>query len=181
MGKIDWAARKAAALARENAADGALSEQDKAEIAAREEEAAIIARARKAEIVLDLARRLDAVIEATGLAPGALMTLTFPDFPDTFIIQRDGRAHGKYKRALEGSGEYKGKKDVDTNEAERTYVIASVYDWNGVTDWSDGDSASKLREFLRACPGVCTSLANAAGRLNGVGAEERKSASEGAD
>jgi hypothetical protein len=167
-------AKKQAAQARLDAAKSKLSPSDLEEIAERaalsklEDEAKVEEeRARD----LDLQRRLEAAEE---LKPGTrFTTVAIEGLPDTFVVQCDGRAHVKWenelsKMAQSGKGE--------RSAIHRGYAQSIVHDWNGtVRDDSDSEFTVKLVKYLTDNPGVVTPLTDAAIRLAGAVAAERKS------
>ncbi len=170
----------AQAKAARAAAEAAFTEAD----AAEESKRALLADERKAESEaatrkrdLDLARRLESAIGEGD--PREFRAVIIEGFADTFIIRRNGTAHAKWERALESAASNdRNKKKADKEAASRAYAIASVVDWNGDTDFQVGlkrNLGDDLDKFLTVNPGIVTPLNNAAGRVNGVFAEERKS------
>jgi hypothetical protein len=99
-------------------------------------------------------------------------------WPDTFIVRRNGRAHAAWTQQITKANiaANNGKKDVDRESINRRYAIQVVYDWNGQTDFDTNTERSKeLNDFLVANPGLVVPITDAAGKLAGVFAEERKS------
>lgn len=175
---MDLEKKRAAALARLDAAKSALSEDDLAERAAREEIAQLEADAAETERKareLDLERRLDRARETLGEA-AKLKAVSIREYPDTFIVMRDGKAHGAWQAALEAAS--LGKKGFSRQEANRRYAAASVYDWNGQNDFTSvvgkDTLGNRLHKFLTENPGIVTPLVDAAAELAGVFAEEKK-------
>ena len=165
---------KAAAVARLQKAESALSDEDKDEIAAREEIAQIEERATEAERKrreLDLDRRME--LARVTLEGSALEGVTIQGFPDTFIVRRDGKAYATWVAAIKS--EANGKK-IDRAEIDRTLVKSCLYDWNGFTDFDVNPQRTvDLSKYLKENPGLVTPLVDAVAKLVGVFAETRKS------
>lgn len=173
--RIDWTARLAVAEAKRDAAKATLSTEDKEEIAFRKREAEIEAERLAAEAearALDLARRLDAMREFFG--DGELVdTVSIEKRPDTFIIKCDSKAHEKWER---DSAKSATNSKISTTDVKIEYAVAVVVDWNGQTDFGPTSTHGfALRKHLQENPGIATSIVNAAARLAGLFAEERKS------
>lgn len=154
-----------------------LSEEDLADIAVLQELADTKAEREAEERKqrnLDLDRRFlkaqaelgeDAKIEAVSVQ----------EFPDTFIVMRNGKAHAQWNQTMSNAAA-NGKKDVDRVSINRKYAVQVIYDWNGYTDFSTNTERSKaLNDFLTENPGVVVPITDAAAKLAGVFAEERKS------
>ena len=170
---LDLNAQLAAAKAEADAAESKLTEDDRAEQTVRDSIAKERDRKLAAESArrdLDLARREDAAREAlpvTKLAPLAIDGGT-----DTYVIMHDPQAF----RVWEHGQEMAAKKKANRADVSRAYAVASVYDWNGLTDFDvNPESTNKLTKHLRDNPAQVTPIVNAAGRLAGIFAEERKS------
>jgi hypothetical protein len=100
------------------------------------------------------------------------------DWPDTFIVMRNGKAHGAWTHAMTNAAQAaaNGKKDVDRASINRKYAVQVIYDWNGYTDFEQNTERSKaLNDFLTKNPGIVVPITDAAAKLAGVFAEERKS------
>ena len=170
---LDLNAKLAAAKLAADAAESKLTDEDRAEQELRDN----IAKARDRELAADtlrrdlsLARREEAANEAlptTKLAPLAIDGGT-----DTFIIMHDAQAF----RTWEHGQELASKKKANRADVSRAYAVASIYDWNGLTDFDvNPESTNKLTKHLRDNPAQVTPIVNTAGRLAGIFAEERKS------
>lgn len=171
---MDLDSKIAQAKARRDTAAALLTVEDKEEQAKREELAQVLAEAEKAESAkrdLDLDRRMDRAMDALGEA-AKLKSLAIQEYEDTFIIQRNGKAHSAWVDALRAAG--LGKK-VDRPAADRKYAVAVVYDWNGETDFEKTDLGARLIKFLTDNPGVVSPIVDCASKLNGVFQEEQKS------
>lgn len=171
---FDKTAYLAAAQKDLDSAQALMSDADRDEAKIREEgeakrEAAKAAKAAKR--TLDLKRRLE---DAEAKNPGlALRPLEIEEFTDTFIIQRDGAAHGAFEKAVQSAGT---DKNFDMLSTKCEYAIQVVHDWNGLADWDAANgNGLKLRAFLTANPAVVTTIVAAALSLNGAVARERKS------
>jgi 23S rRNA G2069 N7-methylase RlmK/C1962 C5-methylase RlmI len=172
MSKIDE--KLAQAKARLEAAKAALTDDDRAEISGRDEIAKIEAEAKAEEIRkrdLDLDRRLDAARAELGEKAG-LEAVAIESFPDTFIVQRNSKAHAKWaddiaKASQSGKG--------DRAAINRAYAVSGIYDWNGVIGGEDSEFTHKLAKYLTENPGMVTPITNALANLAGVFASDRKS------
>lgn len=174
---MDLQQRLAAAQAKRAAAEAAITDDDRAEqelrdkIAAEESAALAAADAKRA---LDAERYLDATRAEFGDA-AALKIVSVKSFPDTFIVKRNGQAHARWHTRLT-DGSRNGKK-IDSIALGLDYALAAVVSWNGRSLGGEvgNDVGPALRLFLQANPGVITPITDAAGELNGIFAEERKS------
>lgn len=173
MSKLDTVLAKAEA--RRAAAKSALSEDDLKEIELRAKIAEIEAEAeaeeRKARN-LDLDRRLEAAREALGEKAG-LEAVAIEGFPDTFIVQRQAKAHAKWTEDIAKASQPNAK--IDRATVNRTYAVAGVYDWNGEIGGVNPEFTLKLTQYLTDNPGIVTPINNASANLAGVFAQERKS------
>ena len=165
----------AKAEARRDAAKSALSEDDLKEIELRNKIAEIEAEAeaeeRKARN-LDLDRRLEAARETLGEKAG-LQAVAIEGFKDTFIIQRQAKAHAKWTEDIARASQPNSKLDRAT--VNRAYAVAAVYDWNGEIGGVNPEFTLKLTQYLTDNPGIVTPINNASAELAGVFAQERKS------
>lgn len=165
--------RLASAQARLDAARSRLSPEDREEIEAREQlakmEAEIKAETERKRL-LDLERRLDLARERLG-EKVAVEAVAIEGFEDTFIVRRDGKAHGIWSEAISKAVATGG----DRLAVNRQYAVAVVEDWNGVVGGDDPEFTKKLRDFLTTNPGIVTPITDCAGRLAGIFAAERKS------
>jgi 23S rRNA G2069 N7-methylase RlmK/C1962 C5-methylase RlmI len=165
----------AKAEARREAAKSALSEDDIKEIELRNRIAEIEAEAeaeeRKARN-LDLDRRLEAAREALGDKAG-LEAVAIEGFKDTFVIQRQSKAHSKWAEDIAKAASPNSKLDRAT--VNRAYAVAAVYDWNGEIGGENPEFTVKLTKYLTDNPGIVTPINNASANLAGVFAQERKS------
>lgn len=126
---------------------------------------------------LDLDRRVIKAQEALG-PDVKIEPVSVQDWPDTFIVMRNGKAHGAWNRAMTNAAQasVSGQKDVDRQSINRKYAIQVIYDWNGDTDFATNTERSKaLNDFLIENPGIVVPITDAAAKLAGVFAEERKS------
>ena len=165
----------AKAEARRDAAKSALSEDDLKEIELRNKIAEIEAEAeaeeRKARN-LDLDRRLEAALEVLGEKAG-LKAVAIEGFKDTFIVQRQAKAHAKWTEDIAKASQPNAKLDRAT--VNRAYAVAAVYDWNGEIGGVNPEFTLKLTQYLTDNPGIVTPINNASAELAGVFAQERKS------
>lgn len=172
----DLAGRRAAAAAARKDAEAKLTPAILAEKAERDALAADEAATREAERTLrdlDLARRVEAAQEVLG-ASTPVAPLTIEEYPDSFVVQRNGAAHAKWERKQRERAS--GNNKVDLGEAAREYAVAAVYDWNGKSGSAfDSVVTHDLTKYLEANPGLVTPITNLGSRLNGVFAEARKS------
>ena len=176
---MDVQARLLAAKAKKEAAEKAITDADRAEMAAREELAKIEAETREAEAQkrgLDLERRFDAAKETLGALP--LRGLAIKDTTHTFVLRAPGaKAYNEWEKGIAASAtaSVTGAK-VDRAAISRAFAVASVHDWNGITDFgpsaTDGD---KLIKFLTAYPAIASDIVNIGVELAKMAAEERKS------
>lgn len=177
---IDLKAQRAAAVAALAAADAALTEDDKAEQVERDEIASLREHAltkATAKRDIELARRLDAAVEKAG-DPRAVKAVTVKRFSDTFIIERNGKAHAGWDRGCVAAQSTDKHRRVDMADVRRKYAVDSVIDWNGRTDFDvtpTKNLGAELDKFLALNPGVATSIVAAAVEINGALVEERKS------
>lgn len=157
-----------------------LTEEDQADIEAFKELASLEAEREAEERKqrnLDLDRRVIAAQEALG-ADVKIEPVAVQEWPDTFIVMRNGKAHAAWTQATTNAATAaaNGKKDIDRASINRKYAIQVVYDWNGYTDFATNTERSKaLNDFLIENPGIVVPITNAAAMLAGVFAEERKS------
>jgi hypothetical protein len=154
-------------------AQASLSDANRAEQAARAELEAIEAETQalaREKRDLDLARRLDASQETLG-EKAVLRAVAIQNYPDTFIVRRNGKAHADWTDRVSAANS--GKK-IDLQQAARQYAAMCVCDWNGETNL-DGAKGTELLRFLQENPGIVTPLTNAAAELSGVFAEDTKS------
>jgi hypothetical protein len=179
---MDLTERLAAAKARLAAAKAALTEKDREDLTRREELAKLEAEAESEELSrrqLDLARRLDAARDKLG-PNAALKTVAVKGYNDTFIVQRNGKAHAAWTEAMSRAQSQEAlqpNKKIDRGAINRNYAVAVVYDWNGCTDFDalGSTSGNDLIRFLTDNPGIVTPLTDAAVELVGALADERKS------
>jgi len=163
-----------AATAARKAAESRITDEHREEQALRDR----IARELEAKAAADntlrdllLAQREDAAREALG--DGAKIgTLKIDEWPDTFVLQYDGKAFARWKHLSDKSHS---DKKVDAVKNNRDYAIASTYDWNGLVLESDPDVTRRLEMYLKANPAIVTPIINYAAKLAGYFAEERKS------
>lgn len=173
MSKLETLLAKAEA--RREAAKSALSDDDRREIELRDRVAEILAEAeaeeRKARN-LDLDRRLEAARETLGEKAG-LEAVAIEGFPDTFIVQRQAKAHARWTEDIAKASQPNAKLDRAT--VNRAYAVAGVYDWNGEIGGENPEFTLKLTKYLTENPGIVTPINNASANLAGVFAQERKS------
>lgn len=167
-------AKRKATEERLSAAKAKLTDADRAEIDEREALSKIEDEAKAEEEkarYLDLQRRLESAEE---LNPGKrFATVSIEGFPDTFVVFADAPSHIKWENELSKSAQNKGS---DRNAIHRSYAQSVIYDWNGnVRKDEDSEFTVKLIKFLTDNPGVVTPLTDAAIRLAGAVAAERKS------
>jgi hypothetical protein len=172
--KLDAARQKLAAV------KARLTEDDQKDIIALKElsdlEAETEAEERK-QRNLDLDRRMMAAKAANPDAAFEAVSVQ-GDWPDTFIVRRNGRAHNAWNQAMTSAATQaaNGKKDIDRASINRRYAVQAVYDWNGDTDFdTNTERAKALNDYLIENPGLLTPITDAAAKLAGVFAEERKS------
>jgi hypothetical protein len=169
-------ALKAAALARLAKASSSLTDADREEIAERAEIAALVEKAKEEERKarnLDLDRRLQEAQERLGTSEG-VEALAIEEFPDTFIVKRNSKAHARWNESVNKLAGPNGK--GDRAKIYRDYAACVVDDWNGVVlGESDSEMGAKLIKYLVDNPGIVTPLTDCAARLAGVFAEDRKS------
>jgi hypothetical protein len=124
---------------------------------------------------LDVDRRLDKA--RAELGDVAVEAVVIDGFPDTFIVQRDGKAHGRWERRQREARTKMAQQNVtiDTAQFDRTYALETIYDWNGEVGGADPEFTEKLSRYLTANPGLVTPITNTAAKLAGVFAQERKS------
>jgi hypothetical protein len=166
-------ARLATAQAKLDAARARLSTEDREEIEAREQLAKLEAETKsenERRRLLDLERRLDLARERLG-EKAAVEAVAIEGFEDTFIVRRDGKAHGIWSESISKAVATGG----DRLAVNRQYAVAVVEDWNGVVGGDDPEFTKKLRDFLTTNPGIVTPITDCAGRLAGIFAAERKS------
>lgn len=166
---MDLRARIEAAQKRRDATSAALSEDDRAEILAREELSRIEAQAEENERQrrdLEIARRLDAAREAH---PGErIEAVVLTGAPDSYLVMHSGKAFADWQTSIHRAAS--GAK-VDPIERDRKLALAVIIDWNGAT----GDALGhELVTHLRTNPAQVTPIVNAASKLAGLFAEERK-------
>jgi hypothetical protein len=157
-----------------------LTEDDQKDIAALKELADLEAEREAEERKqrnLDLDRRFIEAQEALG--PNVkIEPVAIQEFADTFIVMRNGKAHTQWNQAMTNAAiaSANGKKDVDREILRRKYAIQVVYDWNGHTDFATNAERTKaLNDYLIENPGLVVPITDAAAKLAGVFAEERKS------
>ena len=152
-----------------------LSDDDRQEIQQRDELAKAeqeIEDERERQLILDLDRRMETARETLG-ADAGLKAVAIKGWPDSFIVQKNVKAHKKFNQATHDRQEGKGGKRA---EIEQAYAVAVVYDWNGVVDnGDDPEFTVKLNKYFTDNPGPMTAVTNAAIELVGVFAAERKS------
>jgi hypothetical protein len=157
-----------------------LTEADQEEIAAFKELADLEAEREAEERKqrnLDLDRRVLAAQEALG-PNAAIEAVAVQDWTDTFIVRRNGKAHAQWTQAMTtaATAAANGRKDIDRASINRKYAIQVIYDWNGHTDFEENTERSKaLNDYLVENPGLLVPITDAAAKLAGVFAEERKS------
>ncbi len=174
------AERIAAAEARRKSAEASITEADRVEIEARAKLVRAEEEARKAEEEardLDIARRLDAARERLGVP---VAPLVLPESDHSFIVRAP--KSGEYKAHMEGlsrvfSAELgAGKAKMSNEEVNRTYAVAVVDDWNGITDFSGStDNGDRLIKFLTDHPAYVTEIIAVAHPLAKQVREARKS------
>lgn len=177
---MDLKARLEKAKAELDAARSRISDDDRAEIELRAqvEKAEADALAEKEKLRdLALARRLDVAREKLGDVK--CDSLAIQGFDDTFIVFRSGAAHKRWLATQQAAAtqEARGKHGIDREKINVQYAVDSVFDWNGITDFSNvtgTENADKLRRFLEENPGVVGPITTLAGTLNGAYAEEKK-------
>jgi hypothetical protein len=176
---MDLTQKKAAAQAKLDAAKAALTDEDRDELNQRVEIAKIETETEEEERRLrnlDLERRLDSAKDALG--ESVVEALSVDGFPDTFIIQRNGRAHGKWEddmSSLNHPDRNKNRK-LDRASIYRNYAVECIYDWNGrLVDGSDPKFTLQVHKYLTENPGIVSTITNVAAKLAGVFAENRKS------
>lgn len=125
---------------------------------------------------LDLDRRMVAARDALG-PEAKLEAVAVQNWTDNFIVMGNGKAHAKWQKEIQNAAQLasNSRKDIDRDPINRRYAVQVVYDWNGQTDF-DGNTelSKKLSDHLIKNPGLVTPILDAAGRLAGVFAEERK-------
>lgn len=168
---IDWAARRAEAMARRDAALAKITPEDAREIAERAAQDALDAEADDAEEAfrtLDLTRRLEAARVRLG-PQMKLVAVEIDGHPDTFIVRHDNKAYTRWKRDLNA-----GKKD-EHDKISRTYAMQVVVDWNGSTDFSmSSPLTTELGAHLEKNDGMVIPIVNASTKLAGQFAREQK-------
>lgn len=126
---------------------------------------------------LDLAQREEAAQEALG-PKAKIGTVTIQGYPDTFVLVHDPNAFKQFDTTLNSGKKY------DPVEVKRRFAMATIYDWNGITDWTamvrneaggETPAGDALRAYLTTYSAMLTPLTNEAGRLAGLYKEERKS------
>jgi|WetSurMetagenome_2_1015567.scaffolds.fasta_scaffold00291_5 hypothetical protein len=159
--------------------DAAMTESDRLEIEQRAELAELRAKdeeQRKLARDLDLDRRLEAAIEAN---PGVRFKSVAPvGFSDTIIVMYVPEAYKQWRKAISQGAirADKQRKEFDSEPITREFAIASVYDWNGHTDFdTHTERTEQLRKFLTDNTGPVTPITDAAVVMAGAIAEERKS------
>jgi len=126
---------------------------------------------------LDLDRRYFDAQEKLG-PEAKIEAVSVQEFPDTFIVRRNGKAHAAWTQAMSNAAQaaVNGKKDIDRSSINRKYAIQVIYDWNGHTDFDGNSERTKaLNDLLIENPGLLVPITDAAAKLAGVFAEERKS------
>lgn len=167
-------AKLAVAKSARDAAAGALTDEDKAEIELRKEVAQADAEREAAEQAkrdVDLDRRTDAAREEN---PGAqIAAISIDGYPDTFVLMHSAKAFAKWEADITAAIH---NKKLDKTEISRTYAVASVIDWNGITDFGPTSlNGYTLKEYLKKNSGMVSSITNAAAKLAGAFSEARKS------
>jgi hypothetical protein len=173
--------RIAAAAAKKEASEKAYTDADRAEAAKREQLAKLEDDAADVDTMkrdLDIERRMDTARDALGDGVH-LKEVVVDGLPHTFIVKNAGaKSYNQWENDISKAGQ-KGR-GIDRSQVNRTYALASVHDWNGITDWKavneDGEPNGRaLADLLTDYPGIATSIVNAAAKLNGLASEERKS------
>ncbi len=173
--------RITAAEKKKMAAEAAYTEADKAEATQRERLAKLESDAADVALLkrdLDIERRMDAARDDLG-DDAHLKEVIVDGLPHTFIVKNAGaKAYNQWEKDISAAGQ-KGR-GIDRAQVNRTYALASIYDWNGVSDLkaktADGEPYwNGLVELLKEYPGIATSITHAATKLNGLASEERKS------
>lgn len=162
------------------AVEGKFTPDVEAELADRAELEATRAKREERERALrdlSLSQREDAAREALG-AKAKIATLAIQDYPDTFVLAHDPNAYKAWDATLNS-----GKK-FDRVAVNMRLALASIYDWNGITDWTvmipngkggETTAGDALRAYLSENAGLVNPVINAAGGLAGLYKEERKS------
>lgn len=176
---MDLKAKLDAAKARLADVKARLTEDDQKDIIAFKElsdlEAETEAEERK-QRNLDLDRRMMAA--QTANPDATFEAVAVQGWPDTFIVRRNGRAHAAWNQAMTNAASQaaQGKKDIDRASINRKYAVQTVHDWNGNTDFDTNvERAKALNDYLIENPGLLVPITDAAAKLAGVFAEERKS------
>lgn len=167
-------AEKRLADLRANVTPEALAERtERAEILRLESEADEEERAQARD-------RLDARVEAyKAKNPGAKVEgLMIESFPDTFVIERNGRAHAQWTEQAQRMAQAgaTGRKHTgdDRNTNNRKYAVQCVVNWNGADlDEKSAELSLRLHQYLTENPGIVTAITDVAARLTGVYSEER--------
>jgi hypothetical protein len=170
---MDLKSKVEQAKARRDATKAKLTPQDIEEIALRSELETIESEEkaeRKRQQDLDIARRMERARAKLG-EKAAIISLTFSEYEDTFIVIRDNVAHRMWRKALEDKG-MTGK--GDSEEIRISYAVASVYDWNG-EETGTPEITLNLKKYLTENLGLVTPITDAAVELAGALAAERKS------
>ncbi len=161
-----------------------LSDADKAEAAMRAEIATYEATARAADAEargLDLARREDAARETLGpKVPVSTLEGEADGHAHTFVLRYAGsRAFNAWESGIGlshlGSKDPQTRKKVDRAEVNKTFALASVYDWNGVVIVPGSGALAELSALLDGFAGIASALALAGRALSGAAMEDRKS------
>lgn len=178
---MDMNQRIAEAKARLEAAKAALSDDDRAELEQRKTLSELGEQVEDEERTrrhLDLDRRLDQAQAKLG-PTASLEAVSIEKYADTFIVVRNGKAHGSWNQAMSSAAAAAVQgKTVDRGSINRKYAVQVIYDWNGDTDFDvNPERTLALEKFLIANPGIVTPITDAASRLAGIYAEARKSTS----
>ena len=179
---MDIKARIAQRTAELQAAKAKLSDDDRAEMELREEENSLIKKIKEEEEIarnLDLDRRLDRAVELTGRSRDEFRAVAIEGYPDTFIVERNNKAHQNYFNAMAHRAQ---TEKGDLLAIRRAFALAIVYDFNGdIASTEIGEGAEKpeltlkLKRYFEANPGTTLPLTTAGAELAGVFAASRKS------
>ncbi len=113
---------------------------------------------------------------------GNITTVIIPEKPHWFIVKGAGNdAWKRWKRAIEDNARAearRAKPPHDRDKIARAYIVDGLLDWNGQAvgaDDVDTELGVKLHKFLDSEALIAEQLHDAILRLDGAGAEERKS------
>lgn len=161
-----------------------LTDADKEEAKLRAEIAAFEATAKAADAEargLDLARREDAAREVLGpKVPVSTLEGEADGHAHTFVLRYAGsRAFATWENGIGlshlGSKDPQTRKKVDRADVNKTFALASVYDWNGTLVTPGSNALAELSSLLDGFSGIASALALAGRALSGAAMEDRKS------